>query len=262
MTYPADVIINWLTSYLWPFCRIAALLMVMVGIGARTTPVRIRLFLSLAITFAVVPVLPPMPADIELFSAASVVVIFQQVLIGVAVGTVSVFVTQTFVIAGQIIAMQTSLGFASMADPLNGQSSPVVGQFYLILVTLLYFAIDGHLIMISMIVESFNTLPVSTQGLNAMDYRNLTGWFGIMFSAALAMSMASIVAMLLVNFSFGVMTRAAPQLNIFSLGFSISMIFGLFILWLTIGHVSGHFESQWLRGGQFMCEMLRGACSP
>jgi len=260
MVFSAEFLLDWLASYLWAFCRIAAMLMVMVAIGSRTTPTRIRLFYALAITLAVLPVIPPGPVGIELFSLASALVILQQTLIGIAIGTVSVFVVQTFVVAGQIIAMQTSLGFASMADPMNGQSSPVVGQFYVLLVTLLFLGADGHLLMIEMIVRSFDTLPVSMEGLLATDYKKLAGWFSLMFSAALAFSIASMVAMLLVNLSFGIMTKAAPQLNIFSLGFSISMVFGLFVLWITLSDVPVHFENQWLRGIKSMCELLNNVC--
>lgn len=260
MTFSAEFLLNWLATYFWAFCRIAAMLMVMVAIGSKTTPTRIRLFYALTITFAVLPVIPAAPSDIELFSLASALVILQQILIGIAIGTVSVFVVQTFVVAGQIIAMQTSLGFASMADPMNGQSSPVVGQFYVLLVTLLFFAVDGHLLMIEMIVRSFETLPVSMNGLLAVDYQKIAGWFSLMFSAALAFSIASMVAMLLVNLSFGIMTKAAPQLNIFSLGFSISMVFGLFVLWVTMVNVPVHFENQWLRGVNLMCEILNNVC--
>ncbi|MCG6199833.1 flagellar biosynthetic protein FliR [Psychromonas antarctica] len=260
MTFSADLLLDWLANYLWAFCRIAAMLMVMVAIGSRTTPTRIRLFYALTITLAVLPVLPSAPIDIELFSLASAFVILQQILIGIAIGTISVFVVQTFVVAGQVIAMQTSLGFASMADPMNGQSSPVVGQFYVLLVTLLFLTADGHLLMIEMIVRSFDTLPISMEGLLATDYEKLAGWFSLMFSAALAFSIASMVAMLLVNLSFGIMTKAAPQLNIFSLGFSISMVFGLFVLWITMVNVPIHFENQWLRGINLMCELLNNPC--
>ena len=251
---------NWIATYLWSFTRIAAMIMVMVAIGSRTTPTRVRLFYAFAITVAVFPVLPPAPMNIELFSLASAFIILQQVLIGIAIGTISTFVVQTFVVAGQIIAMQTSLGFASMADPMNGQSSPVVGQFYVLLVTLLFLGVDGHLLMIELIVRSFDTLPISMEGLLATDYQKLAGWFSLMFSAALSFSVASMVAMLLVNLSFGIMTKAAPQLNIFSLGFSISMVFGLFVLWITIVNVPFHFENQWLRGVNTMCELLNGVC--
>lgn len=260
MEFSAEVIANWMATYIWSFTRIAAMLMVMVAIGSRTTPKRVRLYYALAITVAVFPVLPAAPLNIELFSLASAFIILQQLLIGIAIGTVSIFVVQTFVVAGQIIAMQTSLGFASMADPMNGQSSPVVGQFYVLLVTLLFLGVDGHLLMIEMIIRSFETLPISMKGLLATDYEKLVGWFSLMFRAALAFSIASMVAMLLVNLSFGIMTKAAPQLNIFSLGFSISMVFGLFVLWVTLVNVPFHFENQWLRGINTMCELLKGVC--
>ena len=260
MVFSADLLLNLLSSYFWAFCRIAAMLMVMIVVGSRTTPTRIRLFYALAITCAVFPVLPPTQAGVEFFSFGSAIVILQQLLIGIAIGTISIFVTQTFVVAGQIIAMQTSLGFASMADPANGQSSPVIGQFYVLLVTLIFLTLDGHLLMIEMIVKSFETLPISMNGLLASDYHKLAGWFSLMFSAALAFSVASMVAMLLVNLSFGIMTKAAPQLNIFSLGFSVSMVFGLFVLWITLINVPIHFENQWMRGVHQMCALLNNAC--
>lgn len=260
MVFSAAFILDFIANYLWAFSRIAAMLMVMVAIGSKTVPVRIRLFYALSITLLALPVLPPAPIDIELFSLNSFIVVLQQILIGIAIGTLSTFVVQTFVIAGQIIAMQTSLGFASMADPMSGESSPVVGQFYVLLVTLLFLGVDGHLLMIEMIISSFNTLPISEKGLLALDYYKLAEWFATMFSAALAFAMASIVAMLLVNLSFGIMTKAAPQLNIFSLGFSISMVFGLFVLWVTLQNVPFHFENQWTRGVISMCEMLNNPC--
>jgi len=260
MQFSADALASWMATYIWSFTRIAAMLMVMVAVGSRTTPQRVRLLYAVAITIAVFPILPTAPTNIELFSLGSALVLAQQLLIGIAIGTVSVFVVQTFVVAGQIIAMQTSLGFASMADPMNGQSSPVVGQFYVLLVTLLFLGVDGHLLMIELIIRSFETLPISMEGLLATDYQKLAGWFSLMFRAALAFSVSSMVAMLLVNLSFGIMTKAAPQLNIFSLGFSVSMVFGLFVLWVTLTNVPLHFENQWLRGISTMCELLNGVC--
>ncbi|RBW47769.1 flagellar biosynthetic protein FliR [Psychromonas sp. B3M02] len=262
MVFSADLILDLIASYLWAFSRIAAMMMVMVAIGSNTLPTRIRLFYALTITLIALPAIPAGPDNIELFSLNSFIVVMQQVLIGVAIGTISVFVVQTFVIAGQIIAMQTSLGFASMADPLSGESSPVVGQFYVLLVTLLFLGVDGHLLMIEMIIKSFTTLPVSESGLLALDYYHVADWLSTMFHAALAFSIASMVAMLLVNLSFGIMTKAAPQLNIFSLGFSISMVFGLFVLWLTLLNVPMHFENQWTEGVTSMCEMLNNPCAP
>lgn len=259
MSYSTDQILLWLASYLWPLCRIAGMMMTMVMFGANLTPMYNRLLLAVATTIAVAPVLPTMP-DVALFSVGGFLITGQQVLIGAVVGLLSQFLLQTFVTAGQVIAMQTSLGFASMVDPLNGQSTPVVGQLYLMLGTLLFLALNGHLIMIEAIVLSFETLPVSMNGISVSSWQNLAGLLGLLFYAALAMSLSAIVAMLLINFTFGIMTRAAPQLNIFSIGFAVSMVCGLFILWLTLGGFLGHFENQWLRLQQVMCDTLQLTC--
>ncbi|BEU02710.1 flagellar biosynthetic protein FliR [Agarivorans sp. OAG1] len=259
MEFPASVVMAWIGQYLWALTRVAAMLMVLASFGGKSVPTRVRLLLALAITFALVPILPEV-TGIEVFSFQAVIVILQQVLIGAAIGFISQLLMQTFVVGGQIIAMQTSLGFASMVDPNNGQSTPVVGQFYLLLATLLFLAIDGHLQLITLIAMSFETLPVGMSGLSSLDYQLLAGWYSQLFLAALALSISSVVAMLLVNFSFGIMTRAAPQLNIFSIGFAVSMLFGLFILWLTIGGFLAHFERQWEVGRSLACDMLLIGC--
>lgn len=259
MVYSAEMVMGWLGEYLWAMARIAGLMMSMVTISGQSVPVRIRMALVFAITFAVVPVLPPVEG-IALFSIRSFVEVIQQTLIGIAIGFVSQLLMQTFVVGGQILAMQTSLGFASMVDPTNGQNIPVVGQFYLLLATLLFLAVDGHLQMIELIIMSFETLPIGESALRALDYKMIAAWYSQLFLAALAMAISSVVAMLLVNFSFGVMTRAAPQLNIFSLGFAVSMLFGLFILWLTIGGFMMHFDNQWHEGRSLICTMLQIGC--
>jgi flagellar biosynthetic protein FliR len=103
-------------------------------------------------------------------------------------------------------------------------------------------------------------VPVAAGGFTVGDWQNLAGLLTLLFQAAVAMSLSAIVAMLLINFSFGVMTRAAPQLNIFSVGFAISMVCGLFIMWLTLGGFMDHFVNQWLRLQQVMCDSLRLTC--
>ena len=170
------------------------------------------------------------------------------------------FLLETFVMAGQVIAMQTSLGFATLVDPMNGQSAPVVGQFYLMLATLVFLAVDGHLLMLRMVVLSFETLPVSDSGLTLPAIRSLVSFLGVMYQASLVMALSAIIALLLINFAFGVMTRAAPQLNIFSIGFAVSMMSGLFILWLTIGGFMGHFDALWERVQETSCELINVQC--
>jgi flagellar biosynthetic protein FliR len=258
MEFSADMVMAWLGQYLWALARIAGLLMSMVTISGRSVPTRIRMALAFMITFAIVPVLPSVEG-IELFSVQSFVEVILQTLVGIAMGFISQMVMQTFVVAGQIIAMQTSLGFASMVDPTNGQNTPVIGQFYMLLATMIFLVIDGHLQLISLVAMSFETLPIG-ESLTTADFHTIAAWYSQLFFAALAMSMSSVVAMLLVNFSFGVMTRAAPQLNIFSIGFAVSMLFGLLILWLTIGGFTTHFENQWNVGRSTVCTLIKTSC--
>ncbi|MFQ6370332.1 flagellar biosynthetic protein FliR [Shewanella sp. YIC-542] len=254
-----DSIQQVLASYLWPLFRISSMLMVMAIFGASTTPTRVRLMMAVAITVAVAPVLPPMP-QVELLSLTSVLITLQQLLIGSAMGFVTLLLMQTFVLTGQIIGMQTSLGFASMVDPSSGQQTPVVGNFFLVLTTLVFLSVDGHLVLIRMLVASFDSIPVSTRGINIANYRSLAAWGSYMFGAALTMSISAIVALLTVNLAFGVMTRASPQLNIFSIGFPVTMIGGLLVLWLTLGPVMAHFDEVWQQAQILLCNMAELQC--
>ena len=254
-----DEISQTIAAYLWPLFRITAMLMVMVVFGATSTPSRVRLMLSVAITVSIAPMLPPI-ANVELFALSSVFIIVQQILIGTAMGFITLMLVQTFVLTGQIIGMQTSLGFASMVDPSSGQQTPVVGNFFLLLTTLIFMAVDGHLLMIRMIVASFETIPISMEGIDIQSYRELANWGSYMFGAALTMSISAIIALLLINLAFGVMTRASPQLNIFSIGFPVTMVSGLFILWLTLDPIMNHFDEVWLSAQKLMCDVLKLQC--
>ncbi|MEI8595090.1 flagellar biosynthetic protein FliR [Photobacterium sp. Hal280] len=259
MTYPAEVILDWLANYFLPLTRIGAMMMSMTFFGARFVSMRIRLYLSLTVTFAVMPMLPQVP-DIPLLSFQGFLTTGQQVIIGVAMGLVTQFVTQTFVLLGQILGMQSSLGFASMVDPANGQNTPVLGQLYMMLAIMLFLATDGHLAMLRLVVVSFTTLPVGESMLQAVDYQQLAGWFGWMFKAGLNMSLAGMIALLTVNLSFGVMTRAAPQLNIFSLGFSFALLLGLFVSWYLLMGIQAQYEEHWQLGTEQICSLIRLDC--
>jgi flagellar biosynthetic protein FliR len=131
-----------------------------------------------------------------------------------------------------------------------------VGQFYLILATLLFWALDGHLAMIRMVVMSFEAFPIGEAWFAPEQFRDIAHWAGWMFISALTLSLAPIVSLLIVNLAFGVMTKAAPQLNIFSLGFTIAQITGLVIIWITMDNFTYHFELQWDRAQQMMCQLV------
>lgn len=254
-----DVLLQQLLQYqadlLLPFSRISAMMMVMVAIGGRTIPGPIKTAYAVAFTIMVMPVLPPSQFT-NLFSFEMFIRVGQQIMIGAALGFISIVFLQIFVIAGQAIAMQSGLGFASMVDPSNGMSVPAVSQFYLVLSTLMFWSIDGHLAMLQMVVKSFYVLPITDVWFATGNFYDLALLGGWMFAAALILALAPLVAMLVINLSFGIMTRAAPQLNIFSIGFPFTMLSGLIVMWLTLENFVFHFDNNWQRSIEVMCNLI------
>ncbi|MGJ8692218.1 MAG: flagellar biosynthetic protein FliR [Thalassotalea sp.] len=255
MEFTESVINQYLADFLLPFTRISALVMAMIGLGSKTIPARIKLFLCVSITIAIMPAIPATQVG-TLFSLQTVLLVFEQMIIGIMIGFVTLMVLNTFTLAGQIIAMQTGLGFASLVDPASGMNVPAVGQFFLILSTLLFWGMDGHLAFLQFVVASFETIPIPSLGFEVIKFKEIVEWARWMFAAALSLAIAPLTAMLLINFSFGIMTRAAPQLNIFSIGFPITMCAGLLIMWLTMGNFFLHFEMQWQRALDFTCYLI------
>lgn len=260
MEYPTTLVLEWIASYFWPFVRISSMLMAMSVTGARFVPSRVRLYLSLAVTVAAMPVIPAVDIDTPLMSLGGFLITFNQMVIGIAMGMVTQFMVQTFVMLGQIIGMQSSLGFASMVDPANGQNTPLLGQFFMFLATLFFLVSDGHLKLIQLVVFSFKTLPIGSGGLQSGDFHELATWLSVIFKVALNMALAGIIALLTVNLSFGVMTRAAPQLNIFSLGFAFALMIGLLICWYIVSGLYAHYEQYWQYGEQELCRMIKLNC--
>jgi flagellar biosynthetic protein FliR len=244
-----------MADFLLPLTRISALVMTMIGFSSRSIPGPVKVFLCITLTIAVMPAIPPAQVG-SLFSFATTFLLFEQIIIGVMVGFVTVMVINTFTLAGQIVAMQTGLGFASLVDPISGMNVPAVGQFFLILSSLLFWGMDGHLTYLNFIVASFDTIPIPAPEFSSAKFKELVEWGRWMFATALSLSLAPITAMLLINFSFGIMTRAAPQLNIFAIGFPVTMCSGLLIMWLTMGNFLVHFEAQWQRAVEFSCYLI------
>ncbi|MBT80924.1 MAG: flagellar biosynthetic protein FliR [Alteromonadaceae bacterium] len=255
MNVDLSTINQFLADMLLPFMRISGMFAAMIGLSAKSIPQSVRALLAIFLTLVIMPVVKPVPVD-DLVGVGSFLMVIQQLPIGIAIGFISMMVLNTFVLAGQIIAMQTGLGFASIVDPVNGINVPAVGQFYLILATLLFWTVDGHLAMIQMIVISFDAFPIGEAWWTADQFRDIAEWGGWMFVSAITLSLAPIVSLLIVNLAFGVMTKASPQLNIFSIGFSIAQIMGLIIIWITLDNFTSHFATQWQRAQQFMCELL------
>ena len=184
---------RWVGSYLWVLFRIASLLMTMPVIGTQLLPVRIRLYLALAITALVAPQIGEVPT-IDALSLQSWLLIGEQILIGAAMGFSLQLLFQVHVLAGQIVAMQMGLGFASMNDPSMGISVAVVAQVFTMLVTLLFLAMNGHLVVLEVLVESFTTLPIG-ESLGRLDFQALVLRFSWVMAAAILIGLPAITAL-------------------------------------------------------------------
>lgn len=221
-----------ISSFTWPLIRLSGFMLVIPIFGSRVVSAYIRIGLTSLIALLIAPQLPPMP-NVDLVSVEAYVMAAEQLLIGISMAFIVVVLFQIFILAGQMIAMQMGLGFASMVDPSNGILVAIVSQFYLMLTTLIFLSMNGHLIALEVLVESFTIMPVSSEWqLNVFfDVTRAGTW---MFASGLFVALPAVTAILVVNFAFGIMTRAAPQLNIFSLGFPFTMVFGLTIMWIGL----------------------------
>ena len=233
-------ITGWLGHYLWPLFRITALLMIMPMLSSQVVIPRIRLLLAMAITLVVAPLLPDAPA-VNPLSGTALLLLMQQLAIGFMMGLVLHIYFAIFTTAGQIISMQMGLGMAVMYDPLNGTQIPVISQVFQLLSFLMFLAVDGHLVVISILIESFSTLPIAPFTMSHIQLSALPPMVGWLFASALLVVLPGVLSLLVVSFTFGVMNRSAPQFNIFSVGFPLTMLAGMAILLLISSSLSGVF---------------------
>ena len=233
MTITSEELISFIASYLWPFIRIAALISIVPILSAQVVPKRAKIGLAAVITLVVVPTLEPMPA-VELLSAEGFLIAIYQMLIGLAMGFTIRIVFSAFETGGHVIGQTMGLGFAQMVDPSNGVTVPVISQFYTIVGTLLFLALNGHLIVIDVLAESFKTMPIAMQTISNNGLWSLMILSTWIFKGAVLIALPAVSALLLVNIAFGVMMRAAPQLNIFAIGFPLTLTLGFVFILVTM----------------------------
>jgi flagellar biosynthesis protein FliR len=240
----------------FPFVRIGACLMVAPMFGARFVPSRTRVILAAAITALVAPLAPA--TGIAPFSPQGVVVVAQQLLIGVALGFALQVVFDSLGLAGQLLANSMGLSFAFNVDPLRGSSTAALGQLYIILATLTFLALGGHLALIEVLVGGFTTLPVGSGGFGSQGLWAMVLWGGQLFAGAIAIALPGVTALMIVNLAFGVISRAAPTLNLFAVGFPISLVIGLAVVLGGMGPLQEGVAQLIAQGFDFLRALLGG----
>jgi flagellar biosynthetic protein FliR len=212
----------WIAAFVWPFLRIFGLILAEPVLGHASVPQATKVGLAIFISLVLAPVLPPLPT-VEPASAAGIMIGVQA--------------------AGQLIGLQMGLGFAVFFDPQTSAQTAVVGQFLGLFAILTFLSIDGHLMVINALARSFSTLPISAEPVNPGGLRLLADWGGEIFRTGLLISLPVVAALLIANIAVGILTRAAPQLNIFAVGFPLTLAAGFFALWLAIPFIGPAIES-------------------
>lgn len=220
----------WIASVLWPFLRVLAMLSAAPIFDNRAIPRRVRVGLSLIMAVLLAQVLPAPP---PLSHPQALVILIQQLLVGVALGFSMKLVFSAFEMAGDKIGLSMGLAFAQFVDPSKGSQSPLVGSFLNLLASLVFLSMDGHLMVLTALIKTFEVVPIGTQ----LDFLNgqviaLAG--SQMFLLSLQITMPVLTALLICNIILGILTRAAPQLNVMSVGFAITIGAGLWILLSTM----------------------------
>ncbi|MCP2006028.1 FliR family flagellar biosynthesis protein [Buttiauxella ferragutiae ATCC 51602] len=223
----------------WPFLRIGSAFAVLPLLGYPLIPIQVRVMLALLIAVLAAPMLPAMPA-VDPLSLHAVFLSIEQIVLGAMMALFPVCLIQVLVLVGELLSMQMGLSMARMNDPVNGLAIPVLGSFFSNMGLLLYASMNGHLVMLEILVESFRIWTVG-DGLFNVNSSNLIQLFSWVLAASLMLSLPAMVAMYLVNLTFGVLSRVAPSLNIFVLGFPMALVCGLFCILLTISGLPDRF---------------------
>lgn len=223
----------------WPFLRIGSAFAVLPLLGYPLIPIQVRVLLAFLIAVLAAPLLPAMPA-VDPLSLNAVLLSLEQIFLGAMMALFPVCLIQVLVMAGELLSMQMGLSMARMNDPVNGLAIPVLGSFFSNMGLLLYASMNGHLVMLEVLVESFRVWTVGSGPFN-VDSSSVIQLFSWLLAAALMLSLPAMVAMYLVNFTFGVLSRVAPSLNIFVLGFPMALLCGLFCILLIISGLPDRF---------------------
>ncbi|MNZ96127.1 Flagellar biosynthetic protein FliR [compost metagenome] len=223
---------EWLGLYFWPLLRVMALIMTAPILSEKSIPKRVKIGLGMLITFVIAPTLPPV--NIPIFSPQAVWLALQQVLIGVAIGFTMQLAFAAIRTAGELIGLQMGLSFATFFDPGSHLNMPVLARVIDMLAMLLFLTFNGHLWLISMLVDTFHTLPIGGNPVNSNAFLALTRAAGLIFINGLMLALPVITLLLTVNLSLGLLNRMAPQLSVFVIGFPITLTVGLILMGLLM----------------------------
>lgn len=244
-------------SFWWPFCRLMGAFIVMPLLGNAFVPVTVRILFAFCLAALLGPILPSVP-QVDALSAGALLLAIEQLLLGFMLGLFLSILLHAMSMFGTIMSLQMGLAMAIMNDPANGNSNPILSQWFLLFGTLIFLALDGHLVALGILVDSFRLWPIGT-GIFDLPLMGLVNRVGWLFAASLMLAIPAVLAMLMVNITFGVLSRAAPSLNVFSLGFPMTMLMGLLCVLLSFSGIPSRYSDLCLDALTAMYQFIGGS---
>jgi flagellar biosynthetic protein FliR len=241
ITVTSNELYTWVATFLWPLARILALISTAPLLNNTSVPARVKIGLGAILTVIIAPTVPAGPA-IDPMSLTGLLILAQQILIGLAMGFTVRIMFSCIELAGEVSGMTAGLSFASFYDPQSHGHTSVINQFMSLLMTMIYITTNMHLVLISTLAHTFTTLPISATPMSAEGFHQLALWGGRIFSAGVQIALPVIAALLITNIALGVLTRAAPALNLFGIGFPITIGMGLIMIALSLSYLATPME--------------------
>jgi flagellar biosynthetic protein FliR len=226
----------WVAGLLWPLTRILGLIAAAPIFGNGRVPVSVKVVLGVLLAIVIAPTVPAIPA-MDPTSWAGLLILVKELLIGVAMGFAMRLVFAAIEFAGEVASQTMGLGFATFFDPNSQGRSSAVGQFMALVATMAFLAVNAHLVLLAALAESFVSLPISSTPFSGNAPLELVRWGGRIFSAGLQLSLPIVAALLITNVALGILTRAAPQLNLFGIGFPVTLGVGFLTLSLAMPYL-------------------------
>lgn len=227
---------TWIAAFLWPLTRIIGMISVAPLFGNVSVPARVKIALGIMLALIISPTVPALPA-LDPMSLPGFLILAQQLIIGLAIGFAMRITFAGVEMAGEITGMTMGLGFASFFDPQTRARSSAISQFLALLTLMIYLATNLHLVVLSTLAQTFELLPISSSFVSAGGMLEVVKWGGRIFSAGVQLSLPIVAALLITNIALGILTRAAPQLNIFGIGFPITIGVGFIMIGIVLPYL-------------------------
>jgi flagellar biosynthesis protein FliR len=233
VTFTEAQLLAWLSPVLWPFVRVLALFSALPVLGQRAVPARVRVALALLIVVAAQASLPPMPA-LALDSPLAVVLIVQNLLVGLALGFAVRIVFAAVEFAGELVGLQMGLNYAGFFDPASGGQGTATARLFGTTVAFLFIVVDAHLLVVAAVVRSFDAFPVGQAPFEFLRAMQPQAWGAEVFALGLWIALPLVAMLLFVNLVLGIISRVAPQMNVFAIGFPVTLGVGLLGVLFTL----------------------------